>query len=995
MAETNLSRRRFLKASGLMGLTAVVNGCADVTRKLIPFVTDPEDIIPGEATWYATTCRECPAGCGMLAKNRDGRVIKVEGNPLHPINAGKLCPRGQAAVQGPYSPDRYREPAIRNSDGSLSPLSWEDAERIILTALASPGPKGRRNNVAFITDLTTGAEKQLVRRFLESTESADGFTMYEPLAYEPLRRANEVVFGTRTVPLYRIDKADLLISFSADFLETWVSNVQFARQFAAFREPGTAGKNPFVYIGPRLSVTGANADKWIAVPPGGQSIVAFGLLHMLLMRNHAPALRGAEIERLKSSLSPFTSEYVRSRTGVQKEALEMLAGSFVKAKKPLVLAEGLGCQDPEALDSAIAAGFLSRLGPGGRHVIDVSRSHALSDTARASDMRGLTERMRAGEVDIVFISRANPVFHFPAEWHFSEALKSARLVVSLSAFPDETNEMAHVILPTHTFLESWGEYEPESGVRSLMQPVTGPIFNTRQLGDILLSLGCKLKGAEEFPEKDFYEILQRSWAFREARAETVANPRLSWQQALQSGGSWVSPGLASPSAVLSGPSLGGSSFSRDPRSPIPDPRSSGQGSLSFISYPTIQFFDGRTANRPFLRELPDPVTAITWEGWVEINPETAGRYGIAKGDLLTIKSEAATGRVAVYPYPGIAPGVLAMPMGYNRNVFSRYTHSDAGQAARSGGKGLDPAGGSIGSPCFVTIEKTGIRTILAHTDGSSFQHGRDIVRSIGWREYLLHRTDPPDVTLPLPRGFAETRDFYPPHHHETYRWCMVVDLDRCVGCGACVVACYAENNVPVVGRKEILKGRTMAWLRIERYFEPEEPFVRFLPMMCQHCDEAPCEAVCPVFAPHHNKEGINNQVYPRCIGTRFCSQNCPYKVRRFNWHTWKPHAPLEWQLNPDVTVRTKGVMEKCSFCIQRIVAAKISARSEGRALRDGEFTTACAQTCPTDALVFGNLKDPESRVAKLVALARAYQVLGDLNTKPGVIYLKKITRGLP
>jgi molybdopterin-containing oxidoreductase family iron-sulfur binding subunit len=417
-------------------------------------------------------------------------------------------------------------------------------------------------------------------------------------------------------------------------------------------------------------------------------------------------------------------------------------------------------------------------------------------------------------------------------------------------------------------------------------------------------------------------------------------------------------------------------------------------SLSFISYPTVQFFDSRMANRPFLQELPDPMAAVTWGGWVEVHPETAKRHNIKRGDLVTVRSEFGTVQAAAYPYSGIRPDTIAMPIGHGHTAFGRYAHSEAGNPAAASGSGLDKAAGIIRALPNVTLTKTGESYSLAHTDGSADQHGRRIVRSIGWQELMRTSAAPPDITLPLSKGFTKERDFYAAHAHDAYRWSMVVDLDRCIGCGACVVACYAENNISTVGREQVTKGREMAWLHIQRYFEQDEPHVRFLPMLCQHCDEAPCESVCPVFAPNHSKEGINNQVYNRCIGTRFCSQNCPYKVRRFNWFTWKHDSPLEWQLNPDVTARTKGVMEKCSFCIQRVNEARIKARSEGRAIRDGEFTTACAQTCPADALIFGNLKDPESRVAKLVKEARAYQVLGELNTKPGVIYLKKITQRL-
>ncbi|MCX5908917.1 MAG: 4Fe-4S dicluster domain-containing protein, partial [Deltaproteobacteria bacterium] len=349
----------------------------------------------------------------------------------------------------------------------------------------------------------------------------------------------------------------------------------------------------------------------------------------------------------------------------------------------------------------------------------------------------------------------------------------------------------------------------------------------------------------------------------------------------------------------------------------------------------------------------------------------------------------------------IPAGTLAMPIGQGHSAYGRFADSHSGNPVQLISPQIEPiSGGIIWSVSGVTIEKMNRSMPLANTDGSLYQHGRRLAQSISWKEYRQMAGQKPPIVLPLPQGFTKRDDFYPSHDHPEYRWAMVVDLDRCIGCGACVVACYAENNVAVVGKEQVHRGRELSWLHIERYFEPEEPkpreapSIRFLPMLCQHCDEAPCESVCPVFAPHHSKDGINNQVYNRCIGTRFCSQNCPYKARRFNWYTWPRLEALNWQLNPDVTVRHKGVMEKCSFCIQRIVAAKVQARSEGRKVRDGEFATACAQTCPAGVFTFGNLVDPGSRVAKLIQDPRAYQVLSSLNTKPAVIYLKKLTRGL-
>jgi anaerobic selenocysteine-containing dehydrogenase/Fe-S-cluster-containing dehydrogenase component len=970
-----LSRRQFLKATGLVGMAGLTGGCGDATRKLIPFVADPEDIVPGIATWYATTCRECPAGCGILAKNRDGRVIKVEGNPLHPVNTGRLCVRGQASLQGVYNPDRYQGPQIRNEQGIYKPISWNDAEKVVLMRISGLTGKDVSNRVVFLSDITTGAEHDLIGRFLRASNSM-GHIMSEPLAYEALKGANRNVFGDPSIPSYSIDKADFLISFGADFLETWVSNVRLSRQFSRFREPGGRGRNPFVYVGPRLCLTGASADEWVSVPPGGQSTVALGLLRLIMEKNHIPAMDREDASRLKAAVAPFTPETVTAHTGVSKDTLTRLATAFMNAKRPLALAGGMGFQDPHALDTAMAANYLSSVNPERDAIIDFSHPSALTSVATAKEMKELGEGLRRGEVDVLFVLRTNPVFHLPPSWGFKEALQKVPLVVSLSSFPDETSRMAHLIMPTHTFLESWGDFTPQGSVHGLMQPVVSPIFDTRHSGDVLLSMGRAIKGSEAFPEKDFYEALRRSW---------IGSDEHSWERALRKGGSWSDgDSSASPRVRPKRSVLVPNDFT-----PTPSGIDEGKG-LSFISYPTVQFFDGRMANRPFIQELPDPLSNITWDGWVEMHPDTARGLAVATGDMLRIESQSASIRAAAYVSRGIKPGVLAMPIGQGHAHFGRYAAAGSGNPFALGRKDLDDAGGMVNALSTVTVKKEGLSLVFAHTDGSSEQHGRDIVRSVPFYEYAHNSGKASEVVLPLPAGFKADRDIYAPHHHDGYRWAMAIDLDRCIGCGACVVACYAENNVAVVGRDQVKKGREMAWLHIQRYFEADEPLVRFLPILCQHCDEAPCESVCPVFAPHHNKEGINNQIYNRCIGTRYCSQNCPYKVRRFNWFTWKHDPPLEWQLNPDLTVRTKGVMEKCSFCIQRIVEAKVKARSEGRALKDGEFTTACAQTCPVDAITFGNLMDPQSRVAKLASDARGYQVLGELNTKPAVIYLKKI-----
>lgn len=987
---TELGRREFLKILGAAGTVATAGCSSDTVRRLIPYVSPPEDVVPGAANRYASTCRECPAGCGILAGNRDGRVIKLEGNPLHPVNGGALCARGQASLHGLYNPDRCRGPLKRGASGKFEPIAWDRAEGIFLRAAEEILESGKPDRVVFMTGIETGTMKSLLDRWVTEMESPEGHIIFEPFSYESLRAANRTVFGESIIPHYRIDRADFLVSFNAGFLETWLSNVEYARRFASFRAFREGRKNPFVYVGPRLSMTAANADLWIPVPPGREYLIAVGMLRAILDESLAPGLTAERGNALAQAVERWPLGRVAASTGIDAQTLGSLARQFAGAQAPLALAEGLPTSAANATETAVAANLLCTVVEGTRRTMDFRHASSCGLAAEAGAVKELAERMKRGEVDLLLLRDVNPVFSLPFSEDFRKGMERVPLVVSFTSAMDETTALAHLVLPTDTPLESWGDYAPREDVVGLMQPVMGRLFDTRHLGDILLSSGRKLKGDDRFPRQDFYGALRNAWSQRWRASGSTLSPESFWEDALRKGGAWPDE-TAEPT---------GFAVRLTPLSfPDPGPGLKPGEAFYFSAFPTIQFFDGRHANRPWMQELPDPIVQNTWGGWVEIHPEAAERLGIRNGDLLRLKSPDGVLEAPALPIPTVPPSVAAMPVGQGHRSLGRFADGLPANVMTLFPPGIDPISRGIRRPPFaVTIEKTGERHANAHTDGSFIQHGRDFFHSISHSEYekALSSGMKPELDMPLAEGFNPEVDLYPAHTHADYRWSMVVDLDRCIGCGACVVACYAENNCAVVGREQVIRGREMSWLRVQRYFEEDGKavFPRWLPMLCQHCCAAPCESVCPVYAPHHSKEGLNNQVYNRCIGTRFCSQNDPYKVRRFNWFTFTRPEPLNWQLNPDVLVRQKGVMEKCSFCVQRIVEAKIRARNEGRKVRDGDFTTACAQTCPTGVFTFGNLVDPESRVSRMIRDPRTYQVLGHLNTKPAVFYLKRIVQTL-
>jgi molybdopterin-containing oxidoreductase family iron-sulfur binding subunit len=993
-----MNRRRFLKVLGVAGggsLAATACG-SDQPEKLIPYLIPVDDQVPGVATWYATTCRECPAGCGLHVRVREGRAVKLEGNPNHPINRGRLCARGQAGLQGLYNPDRVRGPLAKNAAGAFEPISWQDA----ITRVGERLGAAQAQQVWFVTGNEAGSFDRLVGEWMSGLGAA-GRVVFEPLGYEALRHATQQVFGTDELPYYDFSAARYVLSFGADFLETWGSPVEQTRGFTASHAYRDGKMGRLVHVEPRMSLTGQNADEWIAPVPGTEWMLALAIAHVILRdRLGSPP---ADAGRLRVALQDYAPDAVADRCGVTPETIQRLAREFT-AGPSLALGGGMGGQHAEAHATAAAAHLLNYVaGNVGKTVV----FGLASDPAGGSSYQrvaDLAQAMQDGKVSLLLVHGANPAYATPPGLGFAAAMAKVPFKVSFSRFLDETAMQADVILPDHDPLEQWNDYEPRAGAHFLQQPVMQPVFDTRQTGDLLLDLARRMGGrlAQRLTAATYKDYLQDSWR-RLHQAMGRREPfEEFWTSSLEQGGVWSEPrrrgaNLAAGAAGVS----------------VKPAAAAEEGRFTLIVYPSSVFYDGRAANRPWLQELPDPVTKLGWTTWVEIHPDTATKLGIADGDVVEIASDAGKVEAVAVLYPGIRPDTVAMPLGQGHTAFGRYAQGRGANAYAL--LAAQPASfGGVVHYAAVTVRLTGDHEKLPTRSGNSRQLDRGIGQAVALTALLQKGFEPQreEQAAPIPEKIEEVLDQWQEEQYQDWRnrgnyagehpkWGMAIDLSRCTGCSACVTACYAENNLPVVGKELMQRGREMSWLRIERYFEGggEEPLeVRTVPMLCQQCGNAPCEPVCPVFAAYHTPDGLNGQVYNRCVGTRYCSNNCPYKVRYFNWFDYQNPEdpafswpePLHWQLNPDVTVRSKGVMEKCTFCVQRIRGAQHQARMRKTPLQDGEIQTACQQGCPADAIVFGDLNDPASRVSQLAVDGRAYHVLEGLNTRPSVTYLARV-----
>lgn len=961
LTDVRLSRRSFLKATGFSIAGTVLASCTRApVEKAIPLLVKPEEITPGKSYWYATTCGGCNAGCGILTKNRDGRPIKIEGNPEHLLAKGGVCAVGHAMVLSLYDSQRLQKPLLDNQT-----VEWSRIDAAISAELAAITDK-----VYFLTEtVTSPSTKALIQQFLSKFKNS-AHVEYDPVSYSAILDAHEQTFGNRVLPHYRFDLAEVIISFDADFLGTWISPVEFTKAYTSGRtlegDPPTLSKH--IQFEGRLSITGSNADQRIKATSKEIRAILLEIAKRLAKKSG-------------SSIPPWKETGTQGR--VKEEIINKVITELWRTRGKNLVVCGLN-----DIKLQLLVNFINHVLGNYGNTLDIEQpSGQYQGNDRA--VMELVAKMLAGEVNALLIADVNPAYSLPNARDFTDALNKVPVTICFASHLHETAELCKYVCPVHHFLESWNDAEVVSGVISMSQPVIRALGDTRSVREALTTW----MGA---PRQDL-QIIQSFWKEQifQRQTQNVSFQKF-WDRAVHDGFTKVHP---EPNSI--------GEFNFGSAKPPTVEIASNPDKFTVVLYQKAGMLDGRHAHNPWLQELPDPVTKAVWDNYVCLAPAVAKKLHIEEGDIVKV----ATGNVAVELPTQIQPGqheqVVAIAVGYGRKGTDRFTKIGP-QWLQS--RATVEQGETVGKNVFalvkrnyrsflfentVSVMSTGKKANLAFTQTHHTitvpenlgGQARDLIRETTLATY---RKDP---TSGNQREHEILQLWEEDHKYEGHHWGMAIDLNRCTGCSACVISCQAENNVPVVGKDEVYRRREMHWIRIDRYYsgDMEDVEVMHQPVMCQHCDHAPCESVCPVLATVHSDEGLNQQIYNRCIGTRYCANNCPYKVRRFNWFDYSRKDQKEnLVLNPDVTTRTRGVMEKCSLCVQRIQEVKAEAKRQGLPITDSDIKVACEQSCPTDAIVFGDMNDPESRVSKLINNPRHYRMLEEMNFRTTVGYLTKI-----
>lgn len=940
VAGATTSRRNFLKLAGFSVATAALAAsCENPVKKAIPYLNQPEEVTPGKAIHYASTYFDGKDYCPVVIKVRDGRPIKLEGNTLSSITAGGTNARVQAGLVSLYD----GKGRLKGPYASGEEVNWEVIDSVVKRELNRISENNGRL-VLLTTSIISPSTLRLLEEFKQEYPMME-VVQYDPISYHGILSANEASFGQRLVPSYRFDKAGLILSFGADFLGTWLSPVEFTRQYAQSREltEGQKTMSRHIQVESGMSLTGTNADLRLMAKPSEVEAAIIALYNNMAASSGLPRVQGPE-------------------TSVDVAAL----AKEIKAHQGRALIVA-GTNDP-GLQLLVNA--INEMAGSYGNTIDLATPD-LTHQGDDSAMENLVTDMNAGKVNGLLIHNLNPAYHYHNAEAFLSGLAKVQLSLSFSSVKDETGQAVQLLAPVHHFLESWDDAQARPGHLSLQQPGINPLFKTRSMQDSLLTWMGR-----DISYRDYIKTYWEEHYFPQQQNHTSFYD--FWTSSLQAG--VFEPAVEKATALP---------FRQEALGELkPSPLQG--GGLEVEVFESIAMGDGRHANNPWLQELPDPVTKVTWDNFAAVSLAWAQGQGVKDGDMIRINGQVI---VPVLIQPGQPDDCISVAMGYGRTYAGKIGENVGGNAwplVRNENKAqrLNLANASI--------EKTGEKMELARTQSHHNMEGRDIVRETTLDRYLQDAASGNEMHAYHEKhhvSLYKEREF--PGHH----WALAIDLNKCTGCSACAIACQAENNIPVIGKQEVRNRRIMHWIRIDRYYtgKGENPDVVYQPLMCQHCDNAPCENVCPVAATTHSNEGLNQMAYNRCVGTKYCINNCPYKVRRFNWFRYTDNKKFDQGnldtefgrlvLNPDVTVRERGVVEKCTFCVQRIQEKKLDAKNEGRPVRDGEITPACVQACPAQAMVFGDLNDSESRISKLFRDERNYHLLEQLHTLPSVGYL--------
>lgn len=967
---SNISRRKFL---ALVGASAALAGagCADYPDKgeIIPYNKKPEEVTLGKPNYFASTSTSCDQTCGVLVKTREGRPIKIEGNPDHPVNKGKICLKCQAEILNLYDPERLTDPLQKAAMGSFEKVSWKKADEAILAALTFAGDK----EIAVIAQTINSPTTLKVLNDFAAKFPTTKIYSYELFHDEVRNSAWRKCYGSGSFPLIKWNEAKVIVALESDFLGSEGNRIENSALFVEGRDVDNIKKfNRLYAVEGNLSLTGINADYRLPLQPHAQYDFVLSLL--------------AEISRKLGISNPLNSNQSLSefakKHNLSTKKINTLVSDLVNNRGKSIVHTGTTL--PEEVH--IAVNYLNDvLGSTALYRTESSTVSLFPKTEKA-EWENLVSKMNSGKVDTVIHFNSNPVFHLADDYGYEKALGKVSTVISLTEKENESSAYANYVLPINHDFESWGDYKTRTGFFSLQQPVIAPLYNSRQKEAILLTwIGGK---SDVFNEKLYHEYLINRWKVEVYPTLNSALPfERFWFASLHDGIVNVKESATSISAFNTSALAALSSFKADP------------SKYSIVLKNNYSIGDGRFADNGWLQELPHPVSKITWDNYAAVSFSTAKTLNMKNNDLVEIKVGSRKIEVPVFLQPGSADNTFTIELGYGRK--------------KSG-----VVGANIGFDASALLSKTEMNSpYLLSGDVSKIDGTHELVST--QEHHMFDNALTKDAAVKrkiIQEGtvaqFVKNPDFlheankielhtvYPFIEYPNEKWGMSIDLNKCLGCGDCVVACTSENNVPIVGKEQVAKGREMQWIRIDRYYsgEVENPKASVQPMLCQHCDHAPCENVCPVVATTHSNDGLNQMAYNRCVGTRYCSNNCPYKVRRFNYFNFRDYFKDEYQeqdsfnliYNPEVTVRSRGVMEKCTFCVQRIMDARSEAIRNNVKLKGSDVRTACQDACPTTAIQFGDINDKESEFQKYRNHKLGYYILEELNIKPNVTYIAKL-----